>query len=363
MIDTDTDTKIDRFRAFWARQNHDRPLIGFTGSYYPRQTLESLTVKEGAIRPEDVDVEAFLEHCEQEYLRWRHHMGDAIWSPTPLWGVPWGQAILGRNLFVGEGAIWNDHAKVDWDEIDRLCELRDNAWLERLLVTAERLAERADGRYPLSTLITPGVLVVLAELRGMTDLVFDITDEPKRVEWAMMRITEALLEVLDRYFARLPAWRGGYGSHTRGVWAPGRLIEFDEDSNYLLTPDMQRRFVVPSHLRIVDGVEYAYCHLHSTQLHTLDNLLDNDRIRYYELCPDEGYDLQETIGVLRNILQRGRCVITHAFFSADEVDQMIDALPPEGLYIGVRATSVEQAMARKEAIMERRGPGTFVVPP
>lgn len=355
MLSSLDDSKIARFRTFWARENSDRPLVGFTGSYYPKETLDSLRIEQGPLRPQDVDVAAFVEHCDRQYEQWAGSTGDALWSAAPLWGVPWGQAILGRNVFVGDQAIWNDHAKVDWDEIDRLCELQDNPWLDLLLTMAERLAERSAGRYPMSTLITPGILVILAEMRGMADLVFDIVDQPDRVEWAMARITEAFLKLLDEYFQRIPDWHGGYGSHTRGLWAPGRLFEFDEDSNYLLTPDMQQRFALPSHLRIVESVEFAYCHLHSTQLHTLDNLLADDRIRYYELCPDEGYDLTEIIAILRRILDRRRCVITHAFFSAEQVDELIDSVPPQGLYIGVRTNSAEQAAELQDRIMVKRG--------
>lgn len=351
----DVKEKIDRFKAFWLRENQDRPLLAVTGSYYPEETLQSLGVTSGPLCPQDVDIDVFVEHCDRQYGQWAQHMGDGIWAATPLWGVPWGQAILGRNVFVGDGSIWNDHAKVSWDEIDRVCRLENNAWLDLLLEMAERQAIRADGRYPMSTLITPGILVILSEMRGMADLVYDVVDQAERVQWAMRRLTEAFLLVLDAYFQRIPAWYGGYGSHTRGVWAPGRLIEFDEDSNYLLTPDMQRQFVMPSHRMMVENVPYAYCHLHSTQLHALDNLLADDSIRYYELCPDEGYDLAEIIAVLRKILQRGRCVITHAFFSADQVNQMIDDLPPEGLYIGMRATSVEQAAEMNEQIFVQRG--------
>ncbi len=347
--------KTTRFRAFWARENRDRPLVAFTGSYYPRETLEALEVKEGRLLPGAIDVDRFVRHCEGQARSWEGVMGDGIWAAAPLWGVPWVQAIFGRDIRVGMGSIWNDHAKVEWEEIERLCDFRESPWFRLLMEVIDRMVGDAKGRYSIGTLITPGILVVLAELRGMEGLVYDIVDEPERVERAMVQLTDAFLGILDACFERIPPLQGGYGSHTRGVWAPGRQVEYDEDSNFLLNPAMQKRIVMPSHRRIMEKVPFGTCHLHSTRLHTLDNLLADERIPHFELCPDEGYDLDEIIVVLRKILEAGRCVITHAFFRPEEVDRMIESLPPEGLYIGVRAESPAQAEELQKRILGTRG--------
>ena len=33
MKTTEVKEKLDRHKAFWSRENHDRPLLAFTGSY------------------------------------------------------------------------------------------------------------------------------------------------------------------------------------------------------------------------------------------------------------------------------------------------------------------------------------------
>jgi hypothetical protein len=44
--------------------------------------------------------------------------------------MPRGSAILGRNGKVGSDSIWNHHARVEWDEIDRGWRLEDNERLD-----------------------------------------------------------------------------------------------------------------------------------------------------------------------------------------------------------------------------------------
>ena len=112
--------RVSRFRAFWAGENHDRPLVGFTGSYFPRETIELLNTKDGQLHPDGIDVTRFLKHCDVQYAAWNEHTGDMIWSASPLWGLPWLAAILKQTLHVGQTTIWTEPVLEDYGELDAL---------------------------------------------------------------------------------------------------------------------------------------------------------------------------------------------------------------------------------------------------
>jgi hypothetical protein len=347
-------SKTEKFESFWVRENHDRPLIAFTGSYFIHDKIEVLNTRGDQVNPEDIDIPAFLAQCQSQYYSWNGHTGDGIFSVSPLWGLPWIHAILGLPVYINKDSIWSGPTQISWQEIFTSCELKNNPWLDKLLELSALMVRQVGGEYPMSTLITPGASVILSELRGLMDFVYDLIDSPDIVEKAFKAVTGAYLKILNLYFETVPAWHGGYGSETRFVWAPGRMIEYDEDSNYLFSPELHQRFILPSHKLVAKEIEYAYCHLHSTQLHTLDNLLADDQIANYELCPDEGYDIEKIIQVLRKI-QKKHCVITHAFFSVEDVNAIIESVQPEGLYIAIRVKTIEEADAMKEEIMGKRG--------
>ena len=344
------ENKLSRWKAFWQRRNQDRPLIGFTGSYFPRETIELLTCRDRPIQPDDIDIPAFLSQCDQQHSAWSAHTGDAIWSAAPLWGLPWLRAVFGRSIYVGDDTIWNNHTAISYDDIHASCDLDQNPWLDLLLELATRLAEHAQGRYSLGPPSVCGPSVLLNELRGLTEFVLDLVDCPEQVTQTLSKITECYVKVLNLYYDRIPTWHGGYASGTRFLWTPGRQIEYDEDSNYLFSPKLQEQFIMPSHRRMAEKIEFAYIHLHSTQLHTLDNLLADERLLYYELCPDVGYDMSELISALRRIVAR-RCVIVHAFFSAEDIAAIIESVPLEGLCILTRADTPEQAASIQEEVM------------
>ena len=350
-----TKNKIARFKAFWARENHDRPIVGFTESYFPRGTIELLNCPDRQIHPEDVDIPAFLAQCDQLFERWNECTGDAIWSASPLWGLPWIRAILGFPIYVGKDTIWGKHKEaLSYEQIHRACDLNENRWLDLLLELGRRLSNHAKTRYPLGTICDGAPFSFISELRGLTDFAFDFVDCPEQVEKALFELTQCYTKVLNLYFDQLAPWHGGYGSGTRFIWTPGRLVEYDEDSNYLVSPQLHRKFVLPCHHQVVKNIEFAYLHLHSGQLHTLDNLLEDNQLVYYELCPDVGYDMGELIAALRKIL-RHRCVIVHAFFTAEQMAEIIESVPPQGLCILGRADTPEHAAELYEQVLGNRG--------
>ena len=103
---------------------------------------------------------------------------------------------------------------MSWKEIFASCELKSNAWLDKLLELSTLMVREIGTEYPISTLITPGVPVILSEMRGLMDFVYDLIDTPDMVEKAFNAVTGAYLKILDLYFNIVPAWQGGYGSET-----------------------------------------------------------------------------------------------------------------------------------------------------
>ena len=345
--------RVSRFRAFWAGENHDRPLVGFTGSYFPRETIELLNTKDGQLHPDGIDVTRFLKHCDVQYAAWNEHTGDMIWSASPLWGLPWLAAILKQTLHVGQTTIWTEPVLEDYGELDALRNLDRSPWLDVLLEMTSRMAEHSRGKYPMGSLAIAAPLVTLTDLRGTTKFALDLYDRPAEVERGLGVITEIYLDLMRRFFRAAPAWHGGYGIGTRFVWAPGHLVEYDEDAGYLLSPDFHRRFVIPLHRRIAASFSHAYLHLHSSQLHTAGNLLAEESLPYLELTPDVDCNVQDLIGPLRQMLESKR-VILHGYLKAEDLAVVIESVPPEGLCLVSRVETPEEAAALREEVFGGR---------
>ncbi len=346
--------RFARLRSFWNRTNHDRPVIGFTGGYFPRDSIRMIRLTGRAVEPDDIQVPEFLADCDTQHAAWQDCTGDLPWCAAPLWGFRWMSAILGQPLHIGEETIWDEPILKDYDHLDRLSYDPNDKWLCALLELTRRLVEHAAGRYCLGAVLMTGPLASLVGLRGAIEFGYDVSDQPERVALALQAVTETWIRVAQAQFALLPPFHGGYGHPARFVWAPGPLVEFDEDSSFLLSPRLHRNLVLPAHRRLLSQLGCSYLHLHSTQLHTLDSLLELESLAAIELTPDVGSSISDLIPVIRRV-QAHKLVIVHGYLTAEDMIAIIESVPPEGLCVIGRADEPDQAAQLQEAVMGRRG--------
>jgi hypothetical protein len=342
--------KIARQRAFWERENRDRPVIGFTGTYFSTGVTRSIRRAEGRIQPNDIVVDLVLEDSDRQFEMWRECTGDLFWTASPLFQFRWLAAAVGAPVFVGGDSIWAEPFIEDYAALDDLQISEENAWVQKLWELTDALTEHAAGRYPVAVNEFMAPLSALADLRGNTEFAFDLYDRPEDVGRGMERFSGIWATLTLAQYERLPAWFGGYTGAQRYIWAPGRIAEFNEDPVFMFSPSFHRRFVVPSHYQVVREIEYAYVHLHSTQLHTLDQLLDIQELKAIEITPDHGESIRDLLPAIGRVQAR-KPVIVHAFFTAEEVGMIIDNVPAEGLCIICRAETADEARRLQDAIL------------
>jgi len=342
--------KLDRQRAFWRQENHDRPVIGFTGSYFSGDTIRMLKKTDGCLTPQDIDAQRFLEDCDTRFAAWQDCTGDLFWTANVLWRFRWLAGAMDQLLRASGDTIWVEPILDDYNQLDRLAVSEDNEWVQALWRLTDALVEQSAGRYPVGANMLPGPLSTLVDARGSQHLALDLYDHPADVQRAMKTLTETWLGLVSAQFERLPAYYGGYASAERFIWAPGRVIEFDEDSAFMFSPRFYKQFIMPSHRELIRHIEYPYLHLHSTQLHTLDYLLELDSLPAIELTPDHGEPITDLIPVIARI-QAHKPVIVHGYLSAEEMRMIVERVPPEGLCVVSRTDTPEEALRLQDAVL------------
>lgn len=350
-MEPDLQDRLNRQQAFWLRENHDRPVVGFTGTYFPTDTVRMLKQTKAPLSPGDIDIEACLEDCDAQFAAWQDCTGDLFWTASPLPAfLRWLSAAIGQPLWVRSDNIWCEPFLADYTHLDRLTVSENNKWIETLWAIADALVERAAARYPVAATSLLGPLSTLADLRGSTQLAYDLHDQPSEVERAMALLAETWARLISSHFEHLPTWHGGYTSAARYVWAPGCIVEFNEDPAFMFSPQNHQQFVMPSHRELSRHFEYAYIHVHSTQLHTLDHLLELDTLAAIELTPDYGASIADLIPTIARI-RACKPVIFHGYLSAEEMRLIMEQVPPEGLCLVSRVNTPEEASRLQDAIL------------
>jgi hypothetical protein len=349
-MDLNVQAKLDHQRAFWTRENQDRPVIGFTGSYFSTDTVELIGCEEGRVAPDDIVVERILEYSDAQAEAWRDCTGDLFWTATQLYQFRWLAAAVGAPVFAGGDSVWAEPFIEDYGILADIGFSEENAWVQKLWELTDALVAHAVGRYPVAANEFMSPLSALVDLRGNTRFAFDLYDRLADVKRGMVRFTEVWSTFVTRQYERIPDWFGGYPSAQRFLWAPGRIIEFSEDPAFMLSARFYQEIVMPSHQQVIQQVEYPYIHLHSTQLHTLDRLLEMDDLPAIELTPDYGASIPDLIPTIAKI-QALKPVIVHAYLSAQEMQMICEQVPPEGLCVISRTDTPDEARWLRDAVL------------
>ncbi|MHB1134393.1 MAG: hypothetical protein ACYC4L_18640 [Chloroflexota bacterium] len=342
------DAKIARHRAFWAREETDRPLIGTTISTFP--SVRAVR-GQGIVQPEDIDFAEHLREHDEEWEQWREASGDAVWCAMPIWAFPWHLALAGSPIRHDEDNLWGLPALADWSQLPSIRFDAANPWFRKYRELTAALVEHARGRYPVGLgplILNP--IDAMMQLRGQERLALDFYDAPDEVMKLGERLVAQQAEATKALYEGLPTYAGGYVGSSRYLWAPDVFVEGGEDATFMTSPALYRRFFAPVHQSMGRRFPYYMVHLHSAQLHTAPDLLALDEVAAIEITPDFGEDMRPHLPIMKQILER-KPLLLHGVIALDAAQEIISALPARGLGVFVRCGSPAEAQATLRALL------------
>jgi len=346
--------RIDRLTR-WIERRNERPLIGFTlGSYYPlhRYRRGARRVPNGAVNPEDVHVEDYLDETDQLFEMHEAAGGDLIWSAAPFWGVPWIEASLGCGV-VADHAVGSTRATppkgfVQNPAVQEFS--KANPWVAKMLEFIPALARRSAGRYPVGVTLLRGIADLLSALYGGQDFVLRMYDEPEEVHGVVRGLTRYWIEFGRCLLEHVPPFHGGTGSFLFSLWCPGKMIWTQEDAAALLSPALYDEFVYPADCEIAGAFEHTAMHLHPTRFIPVAQLMAT-RTAVMELHIDHDGPRAETLETrYRGILDAKPLLIWGDVTQAD-LEFILTRLPHRGLAVNIVVPTVEAAHETWERAM------------
>ena len=330
--------KIKGYHRFWGLADVRRPLVGFTmRGFFP---MEEYAVTRAwptntYLEPEMVMPEAFLQDEERLLKEGELFEDDILRGDMPgASAIPWLSGMLGSRLRILPGNILGEDRAASWDEFERLHLDRENPWFKKYIEFAQVLVKHSRGRYPVSHGALVGPCDILAELRGHTQSIFDIVEEPERARQALWRATHIFEEITVEIWKHLPVFAGGYFDGLYQLWSPGPIIRIQEDSSGLYSPALYRALLQPLDRYLAGRFPSAFIHLHSTSMFILDAFLEIEELRCFEINNDAiGPPLTEMVKYFRMVQQARRSLVIRGSFTPDDIRLLMDSLDPRGLYL------------------------------
>lgn len=340
-------SKIERYRAFWARADARRPLVGFTCvGWFPfgefaacRRLAQDSEVEPGQVRPEE-----FIEDHLRMLREGETMDDDLIRGACPAQvAIPWLPASLGSPLRVLPENILGVERKLGWDEALAVRLDEENAWFRKYLEFAVELARVAAGRFPVSHSAELGPTDLHALLRGSTQSLMDLSDEPEKSARLLAQCGEAMREFTEALWRRVPQYEGGWFDAQYSLWSPGPIIRMQEDATAVYSPGLYRRFVQPVDRRLAAHFASSFIHLHSTSMFLLEAILEVEEIQCYEVNNDAlGPPVAALVPHLRKVQERGKPLLVRGSFTEEELGLVMDSLEPRGLMLNIMVREIAE---------------------
>ncbi len=261
-------------------------------------------------------------------------------------------AFIGSEPGFAPDTVWYRPCIEDPDTHPELRFAPQNRWFQAHLALIDEGLKAADGRYLVGIPDLIENVDTLAQLRGPQTLMEDMLENPEFVERRVAEINRAYFQAFDALFERVRDPWGGNAFAAFCIWGPGKTAKVQCDASAMFSPAMFARFVSPALAKQCAWLDYSMYHLDGTQCFVhLDNLLAIDSLDAIEWTPQAGIEnggSPRWYDLYRRIKAGGKSVQAIGV-EYDEVEPLIDAVGPEGLFIMTTAES--EAKARR--LLER----------
>jgi hypothetical protein len=348
-------SKLDRYRAFWRREDVDRPLAGFTLSgWFPLGDFAAARRWAGRqwLGPDALDVPDFIDDHVRMTREGESFDDDLIRGAGPMQvAVPFLPGMLGCRMRILGESILGEERNLSWEEALGVGLDPASPWYQKYMAFADALVERSQGCFPVSHSAEIGPSDVHAVLRGHSQAIVDLVDEPGRSAQLTMRAADILCELTEAVWKRIPLYHGGWFDAQYSLWAPGPIIRLQEDASAVYSPQLYRKIVQPADRALARHFANAFIHLHSTSMFLLEAFLEVEEIRCFEINNDaSGPAVADMVPFFRRVQDAGRSLLIRGSFTPDELRLLMDSLDPRGLFLLIMVKERREVDALKPVV-------------
>ncbi len=267
---------------------------------------------------------------------------DSIPALYPRYGIAEHSAFLGGEVDFSEDTSWHHQILNSYDDVAKLELREDNVWLRMVIDGLAYYREKGVGNFAVKQRGAMAPMDLANALRG-NDIFMDFYDHPEELHRLLTFCTEACEWYISRQKSVIGDFYGGTISGT-DVWMKGNAIgHLSEDASVMCSPDIFTEFGKPYTTKLVEKYDAAFMHLHTAGTQAFKEILDIDKLQYFELAPDPNQP--RGIDVYKNHKDLFGNKIMKLFITFDEIKDNISFLKTAKTTLVCDAESVEEAKA------------------
>jgi len=338
--------RVENFKLFYQRENTEILFGFFYGSDYPlhRYKAAKNLPEDRPLKPEDFNVEDYLDDCERLFEIHEACGGDFIWSASAFWGIPWLEAALGCPIYA-DHATGSIRSEIP-DDFSKTLSIptfdMESPWIKKTGEFLEAMAERSKGRWPIGTTRMRGISDLLSALYGVENFIYAMLENPETVQEICNKLTDFWIAYGHYQLNKIPLFCGGVGSFYYNMWAPEGTVWLQEDATALLSPALYDEFIRPCNERIVNAFQGCIIHQHSSGYAPTDAYI-NMGIIALEVHIDEGGPRAKDLYDLHKKIMEHKPLLIWGNLQEEDLDWIFNRLPANGLAVMTTVSSPEEA--------------------
>ena len=345
----DIEERKQRNIDFWEGNHQDRPLcIMRLGEVFFSREFKAnhdLLVKEKVITPDMIDVKSYLPDYERMYQELSEVDMDGFFSADPMTGFPWNEGAFGAKICGTPQSFVSHPVLSDVEELEDLTFDPQNPWYQKFLEFAEATSKLGAGRFTAGEPILRGVTDTIGSLIGQTELIWATMEEHDLMVKSFNTVVKAQRWLIDEMYKRIDPIYGGYCCGFYHVWAPGKIMWFQEDLSALLSPHQYEEYLYDTSNAFLEGYDYTLVHLHPASFFNLDQMVKVDKLKVIQVNKDVGGPtVREMVPQLLKIIESGKSVLIGlAKLNQDDIDAAFDCLPSHSVGLNLMADDLNEA--------------------
>lgn len=333
----------ERFEALWENEIIDRCCVSIKAPKDAKKTVKQTS----PVSCEDI----VKYYTDPEWVMKRnidifentYFGGEALPCIFPALGDAGHAAYFKSKYKFTPQSVWFFPVINDWDSY-KLEFDPESYMLKAGKKLLSYLTEQGMDKFFVSMPDNCGSIDALAQLRGSTNLLIDMIEEPVRLKCAIKTVVNVLKKTGNEMFEIIKA--NNYNGSTSGwaladTWSKGRHMMLQCDLSVMISPQMFEEFVLPELEETAAWLDYSAYHLDGQeQIRHLDMILSVKKINMIQWTPVVGQPCtSEFIPVLKKIQKAGKGLILMPHIW--EVEKLLSELSPKGLYLIIRDVESE----------------------
>lgn len=333
--------KKEKYLEFWARENHDRPLLSITAPKNGR--TEPPESKHATLKERWMDTNYILKMANWK-MQNTCYLGEAFPALNPDLGPDFFAACYDTDLRFGENTSWSVPWMTDEDveEFQNFRFNESNEYYKKMLELTAAAVEDGKDKYLVGvTDLHPGG-DGLVSMRGPQNLCYDTLDYPEFLYKGVMNLLPGFQKIYQELYTLTTKYQKG-STCWMGIWHPGRWYPVSCDFSCMISEEMYENLLVEEIEKEAQWLDASMYHLDGPDaLKHLDRILKIPGLNGVQWVYGAGNPTaSHWLDVIRKIQDAGKCVQINVM--PEELEIMLKELKPEGLMYVIDARSQEEA--------------------